>query len=413
MDLDHLSVYYQGWDERWLWGRLADNGEKILFEYTPEALRKGLELSPLNLPLQTHPFDPFPSHQWGLPGIVADGLPDGWGLVLMDRFFRSIQKDPKRLSPLDRLAFVGTRAMGGLVFEPALPDKTTPKPLSWIGLANNIDKIIAGKGTDVLKEMAYLGGSPQGARPKVSVFFDPGTNQLSNASFDGGEAWLVKFPAENESKESCAIEKLYADLLAACGIEASPSRFFDLDKKRSAFGSKRFDRQGISRVPTHTLAGLLHADHRAPSTDALTFLRATRFFTRDDREVQKAFERCVFNVLFNNRDDHSKNFSFRMDRNGGWTLAPAYDVTFSMGPRGEHHMDVEGEGAAPSREHLFSLAKKTGLKEKEAQKIIEHFCDVSRRFNSLASPFPIKKSTLLLITKTIAANRARLINKAG
>ncbi|MBK8871830.1 MAG: HipA domain-containing protein [Elusimicrobia bacterium] len=287
MAVNRLSIFYQGWDERWVWGQLADIGERILFEYSAEALQKRLELSPLNLPLQNHPFDPFPAYQWGLPGIVADGLPDGWGLVLMDRFFRKIKKNPASLSPLDRLAFVGSR-LGALTFEPALIDETKPKPLDWLELANNVEKIVSGQGQDVLKEMAYLGGSPQGARPKVLVYFDVATNRLFNKVFDTGQPWLIKFPAENETKESCAIEKLYADLLSACGIESSPSRFFDLDAKRSAFGSKRFDRQGETRVPTHTLAGLLHADHRVPSTDALTFLRATRFLTRDDPRGQES-----------------------------------------------------------------------------------------------------------------------------
>lgn len=408
MTVNRLSIYYQGWGERWMWGQLADDGQRILFEYSSEAIQKGLELSPLNLPLQTQPFEPFPPHQWGLPGIVADGLPDGWGLILMDRFFRKMKKDPASLSPLDRLAFVGTRGIGALTFEPALLDDTKPRTLEWLELAKNIEKTLSGKGQEVLKELAYLGGSPQGARPKVLAYFDPATNRLSNKPFTEGQPWLIKFPAENETKESCAVEKLYADLLTACGIETPPTQFFDLDSRRSAFGTKRFDREGEIRVPTHTLAGLLHADHCVPSTDALTFLRATRFLTLDEREVKKAFERVVFNVLFNNRDDHAKNFSFRMNRTGAWTLAPAYDVTFSTGPRGEHHMDVEGEGANPGREHLLSLAQKAGLREKDAQETIDKFFGVSARIKSLAAPFPLKKSTLLRITKTIAANRKRL-----
>lgn len=409
MTIKSLSVFYQGWGERWPWGRLADDGERILFEYAEEALHKGVELSPLHLPLQTQPFDPFPPHQWGLPGIIADGLPDGWGLVLMDRFFRKLQKDPASLSPLERLAFVGSRAMGALTFEPALPDETKPKTLKWLELANNVEKIISGQGQEVLKEMVYLGGSPQGARPKVLAFFHPESNHLSTASFKEGQPWLIKFPAQSETKESCAVEKLYADLLSACGIETPPTRFFDLDSRRGAFGTKRFDREEEKRVPTQTLAGLLHADHRVPSTDALSFLRATRFLTQDEREVKKAFERCVFNVLFNNRDDHAKNFSFRMNRKGIWTLAPAYDVTFSSGPRGEHHMDVEGEGAAPGRSHLLSLANKAGLREKDAKETIDKICGVSSLLKSLVAPLPLKKSTLSLITKAIESNRKRLM----
>lgn len=408
MSIKKISVYYAGWGERWHWGQLADDGQRIVFEFTSEAIQKGIELSPLCLPLKTPVFELFPSQQWGLPGIVADGLPDGWGLVLMDRFFRKINKDPVTLSPLDRLSFVGDHAIGALTFEPFLEKGPSAKTLDWLDLSKNIEKIMSGHGQDVLKEMAYLGGSPQGARPKVLAHFDPVTQRLSNKTFAGGEPWLIKFPAENETKESCAIEKLYADLLLACDIDTPPTRFFDLDSRRAAFGVKRFDRQGDIRVPTHTLAGFLHADHRLPSTDALSFLRATRFFTRDEREVKKAFDRCVFNVLFNNRDDHAKNFSFQMNRAGEWTLAPAYDVTFSQGPRGEHHMDIEGEGRAPARNHLLSLAARAGLKEPGAKQTIQKFSAVAQQIKSLASALPIKSSTLSTIQRTVNANRKRL-----
>src|SRR6202035_3474580 len=137
-----------------------------------------------------------------------------------------------------------------------------------------------------------------------------------------------------------------------------------LDQELSAFGIERFDRLDGMRIPMHTAAGAAHVDFRIPQLDYVALLRLTQFITRDTREVLQAFERCVFNVVFNNRDDHSKNFSFRMDQDGRWMFSPAYDLTFSEGPRREHQMDICGEARAPARQHLLDLASKTGITER-------------------------------------------------
>jgi serine/threonine-protein kinase HipA len=162
------------------------------------------------------------------------------------------------------------------------------------------------------------------------------------------------------------------------------------------------------RIPMHTVAGVAHADFRIPQMDYVTLLRLTRFMTRDAREVLQAFERCVFNVVFNNRDDHPKNFSYVMKSDGRWAFSPAYDLTFNDGPGGEHQMDVCGEARAPAREQLMKLASLTGIAANTASRSIARIADIASAFRSFADDFPIEQSTLGEMTRTILANQARM-----
>jgi serine/threonine-protein kinase HipA len=405
-----IIVTYAGWGERWTLGSLADNGQTILFEYAETALAQGLELSPRHLKLRTAAYDGFPTNQVRLPGLIADALPDGWGLLLMDRLFRKHGRRAGDISPLDRLAFIGERGMGALTFEPAEPWDKAQQDVSLLKLASEVHNLqIDGEDEAVLLELARLGGSPHGARPKVLVNFNPVSGRVSTRPFDGGEPWLVKFQASGEHKEVCALERAYADLARACGLDMPQAHYFDLSPKLAGFGVARFDREAGMRVPVHTLAGLLQADFRVPgSLDYTTFLRATRYLTQDVREVNKAYERAVFNVLFHNRDDHAKNVSFRLDADRRWRLAPCYDLTFSEGPGGEHQMDVCGEGRQVTRADLLTLAAQADLSPGWAATVIDRMLDQASQFVALASPFPIRKATLKAVSRAIDANAKRL-----
>jgi serine/threonine-protein kinase HipA len=293
-----LLVHYAGWGERWLLGTLAHSGRDMLFEYATEALGQGLELSPLHLKLQPQAYGAFATHQHGLPGLLADSLPDGWGLLLMDRLFRQQGLDVSMVSPLQRLAFIGERAMGALVFEPATPWAQTHQAHSLLSLARQTQQVLAGEGAAVLKQLAWWGGSPQGARPKVLVNMHALSGQVQAGTVDdaaaGFEPWLVKFPARGEHPEACAIEALYADLARRCGLDMPPTRHIELGPRLAAFAVQRFDREAGLRVPVHTLAGALHADFHLPgAVDYTTWLRVVRLFTRDEREVRKAFGRVL------------------------------------------------------------------------------------------------------------------------
>ncbi|MDP4028552.1 MAG: type II toxin-antitoxin system HipA family toxin [Gallionella sp.] len=401
-----LTVFYCGWGERWPLATLADNGKSLLFEYTEEAMRQQLELSPRMLKLRVAAYGDFPEHQMRLPGLVADSLPDGWGLLLMDRAFRRVGL--KSVSPLDRLAFIGDRAMGALSYEPADPGALPDEDVKLLDVARSVQSVLEGNDAEVLRRLMLLGGSPQGARPKALVHYDPSSGVMRTQASGVGEPWLMKFPANGEHKDVCALEHAYAQLAGECGLDMPETRYFDLDGKHAAFGIKRFDRQDGMRVPMHTLAGFLHADHRIPSVDCTTFLRATRAITHDEREVAKAYRRVVFNVAFNNRDDHVKNFAFCLDRRRHWKLAPAYDLTFNEGPGGEHQMDVCGEGRVPGKADLLRLAAEAALPLAEATVIIDKVAGVASNLKASLADCPIRKVRQREVVAAVDANLARL-----
>jgi serine/threonine-protein kinase HipA len=404
-----LSVHYEGWGARWLLGTLADDGQRLLFEYSAEALHQGLELSPRHLALRALAYGDFPAHQMRLPGLVADALPDGWGLLLMDRLFRKNGRDPASVSPLDRLAFINGRAIGALTFEPSQKMDLPAEDVQLLALAQQARVVIAGRDSDTLRALAVMGGSPHGARPKVLVHYNPATGFMSTTAFEGSAAWMVKFQAQDEHKEVCAIEALYAELAGAFGLDMPATRHFDLDEKLAGFGIERFDIEAGMRVPVHTLAGLMHANFRLPaSVDYLTFLRATRFLTRSQVEVDKAFERAVFNVVFNNRDDHAKNLSYRMGRDRAWRLAPGYDLTYCEGPGGEHQMDVCGEGRNITRTNMLDLARQGGVDAAFAQAAMDRALALAQTLTASAKRHAIRPATVKTLRAAIEANQRRM-----
>jgi serine/threonine-protein kinase HipA len=407
--MNRLEVVYAGWQERFTLGQLADNGTTLVFQYTPEALQRGLELSPLKLKLRTEAYSGFPDYQFRLPGLVADALPDGWGMFIMDRLFRKMGRTPARLSPLERLAFIGDRAMGALVFEPSEEDTLPDEDVELLTLAKEARGAAVDGSLDVLRHLAAIGGSPHGAQPKVLVNYDRSGARMSTGESGAGAPWLIKFQAAKEHKEVCAIEALFGTMARQCGLDMPDTEYFELDSRLAAFGIARFDRDAGQRVPTHTLAGAMNANFRIPSSvDYTTFLRLTRFLTHDEREVLKAYGRCVFNVVFNNRDDHAKNFSFRLARDGGWRLSPAYDLTYCEGPGGEHQMDICGEGLAPSRADLLKLADQSGLDRTACDAVIERITQTAGEFKAQARDFAIRRNTVLSMLRKIDANRSRM-----
>lgn len=403
-----LDVWYCGWGQRWRLGTLAQGREQILFEYSGEALAQRLELSPFRLPLRPLAYGGFPDHQDQLPGLIADSLPDGWGRLLMDRLFNQARLNPAEASPLDRLAFIHDRAIGALVFEPAPPNDLTPADVELMEIARHTQLVLADKATDALVQLAIMGGSPHGAKPKVLVQYDPFKHTMSTHPEAAGSPWMVKFQGYGEHRESCAIEALYCDLARDAGLEVPTTRWFELDPKTSAFGIERFDREDGMRVPTLSFAALLDDDFRQPRRDYRELLRTIRALTRDEREVEKAFIRCVFNVIFHNRADHSRNFSFRMNQRYEWKLAPAYDLSYREGVDGRHRMGIMGEYESPGLEHLLALAKDAQLKESTARARIDQVADAAARFNRRAKDWPIRQLSIRQMSAAINRHLKRL-----
>lgn len=406
--MKQLSVMFCGWGANWHLGTLAHSGRHLLFEYSAEALARQVQVSPLKLRLQQQAYSGFADFQDGLPGVIADALPDGWGRLLMDRCFAQTGRRLDTISPLDRLAFIADRAMGALSFVPADTLQLDALDKDLLALAQAAQLVLQGEDTQALRELAITGGSPQGARPKVLVQYEEDRRLVHTSPDAPGEPWLVKFQAAHEHKEVCALEDLYASLARDSGLDMPRTRYFELDNRLSGFGIARFDRVRGMRVPMLTLAGLLDNNFRIPSLDYADLLRATRFLTRDERDVEQAYARCVFNVLFNNRDDHSKNFSFLLDESLQWRLAPAYDLTYNAGINGWHQMLVAGEGVAPKGSTLAKLAKDNGVNAGAARRIVERVATVASGFAAAAKERPIRRVTLQTVGGFIQANLARI-----
>ena len=385
-------------------GRLLDAERRIHFEYAAAFLAGGLELSPFKLPLKPGVFDEGLPEFHGLYGLFYDSLPAGFGLLLMHRRMRAHGIDPERISVLAWLRYLGARGMGALTYHPAEggpPDSAVE--LSLTKLEGEALKVYEGKAAKVLPQLELAGGSPGGARPKVVVGLGPDDALVAGASEvpPGFEHWLIKFAAGDDPKDAAALEETYARVARGAGIDLPPTRLFPLGGKRRCFGVRRFDRLGNQRVHVQSIEALLHASHRVPSLDYKGILSATFTLTRDRRQVLEAFRRAAFNVLMCNRDDHSRNFAYRMDERGEWTLAPAYDLTFSQGPGGYHTTSVIGEALRPARRHLLELAKSGALSASAAEAALAAVEVSVDRFAKTAKSAGVTTATLKRVQKRL------------
>lgn len=385
-------------------GRLASHESKIYFEYDKSFLKSGLELSPLRLPLKPglSSFDYYLFE--GLPGIFNDSLPDGWGRLLFDRCLRSLGVLPANVSALDRLAYVGHSGMGALVYEPDHSQVEESAVLSLDKIAEQAQEVLDGRSEDVIQMLLELNGSSAGARPKALIGVDKekknishGVNNLPNEY----EPWLVKFANTNDGEDAGAIEYVYALMAKEAGINMPATHLFPAKHGAGYFAIKRFDRDGQKRFHMHTACGLLHSDFRAPSLDYEDLIALTSMLTKDIREVEKMFRLAVFNVMAHNRDDHAKNFSYLMNEEGQWKLSPAYDLTFSSGPRMQQSTSVMGEGKNPSTEHLKRLGQEAGLSSFQIVAIIEQTKEALAGWTLKAKEYGVSKINIDLIGKKI------------
>lgn len=414
-NISSIAVYFDGYGQHRLVGHLTMDGRYPVFGYDAAWVADGLPLSPVEMPLdapnpqQLYYGKHATSHH--LCGLLADSLPDGWGMLLMDRFFRQTLDRPlHEVSVLERFACIGSTAMGALAFEPEFSLADSQSEADLLTLARSSQQILAGQDSELLQQLIVIGGSPQGARPKALVYYDEQTQTMSTvATATESVPWLVKFPAQNEPKSVCLLEALYADCAGQAGILMPPHRYIDISAEHGAFAVKRFDREGGQRVHIHTLAGLLNADFRLPSLDYSQWLRCVRMLTRSQQQVEQAYRQAVFNVVFNNRDDHSRNFSFVMDAGGQWSLSPAYDLTFNTGINGYHHMDISGNGKNPTAGDLLKLADVAGMKAAKARAVIEQVVAVAESLTQLISNHAIDPLLAEQVNRAVAGNIGRML----
>lgn len=354
-------------------GTLVEVERRVYFEYDGEFLEDPLWLSPFKLPptpgLREHrdlAFGP-------LFGLFDDSLPDGWGLLLMDRHFRRRGVELDGVSPLDRLAYLGTRTMGALTYHPpATSEETDGSVFDLHDMAREAYLVLEGKGEDVLPQLLIAGGSPGGSRPKVLVGVN-GENLVSGEDTlpDGYTGWIVKFHSREDAVEDGRVEYAYSEMARAAGVETPPTRLFETRRGEAFFGVERFDRNGNRRHHVHTFGNLIHANFRVPNCDYQTLMRVTRALTKNAEDVVAAFRVMVFNIMARNRDDHVKNFAFILSPDGEWRFAPAYDLTFAAGPGGEHTMTVAGEGRSPDIDHVTRVSDDAGISAKQARGIVD------------------------------------------
>ena len=351
-------------------GRLLREGRKLFFRYANSYLESGHNLSPFKLQFDASVQQAGTAIFEGLFGVFADSLPDGWGRLLLDRQLTRQAIDLDTVGPLSRLAYVGDTGRGALTYRPILEaTEGSVYPLVLSELAQRAADVLQEHDLNAVPELLRLGGSSGGARPKIQVVYNPITGDLLPDVFPappGYQAWIIKFSTGDDPADAAPAEYAYYLAAREAGIDMAQSKLFVAASGRSYFGTQRFDRPATDRrLHLHALAGLLHDNFRLPALDYGHVMDAAFRLERSTEAYRKVLRLAAFNVFAHNRDDHSNNVSFLMDARGQWSLAPAYDLTFSRPGHGEHSLTVAGEGRQPSRQHLLELAKYFGVKGAE------------------------------------------------
>ncbi len=382
------DVYYQGvkagvayWDAA---RRLG------VFEYTPKFVRSGIELAPLMMPLRAGPyqFANLAESFGGLPGLLADSLPDTYGNALINDWLRQQGRAPDDFSPVERLCYIGNRGMGALEFRPALRERNS-KPerveverlveLASAALARREGLSASLENEEELNEILRVGTSAGGARAKAVIALNPTTGEVRSGQAKapaGFEHWLMKFDGVTAAFDGVRdpqgygrIEYAYHLMARRAGITMADCRLFE-EGGRAHFMTRRFDRPADgSKRHVASLFGLAHLAYAAPGAhghayeDYLGVIERLRL--APEAKVE-GFRRMVFNVLGCNRDDHTKNFGFLMSGDGRWDLAPAYDIAYAHNPlpgkwTATQQMSVAGKRTDITRADLIATGRQCAV----------------------------------------------------
>lgn len=309
----------------------------------------------------------------GLPGVFGDSLPDGWGRLLIDREIERRGGGRTALTPVDRLAIVGTHGMGALIYRPEEQRVgLNHVDLDWF--AELATSMAADASIEDLRKARAAAGGSAGARPKFMALLDAEIGRVRDhrrTPEQQERQVLIKHRAPSDGPTAIEEEEAYALMARAAGIAMPWTTVLRSSRGDTFFAVERFDRCGAGRVHMHSAAGLLDVDFRQPSIDYENLLKLVRWTTRHAGDQDEMFRRMTFNVLAHNRDDHLKNHAFLMDGEGSWRLSPAYDVSFSDGPGGEHHLAVAGEGRLPGLKHIEAVGRSLGMKPAAIAAIVD------------------------------------------
>ena len=428
---DVVSVKYKEHDV----GAVSFNTETGIgsFEFEPRFIKTGIELSPIKMPLSRKIYsfpeaDPFVFN--GLPGMIADSLPDDFGNAVLNAWIASQGKSTADITPIQRLKYTGKRGMGALTYHPATQIKNLNASQyieiqSLVSIAQEIlDKqkqfrvTLGAQGQEDKEAMMALlsvGVSAGGARPKAVLAFNDDFTQVRSGQTDVPEGFthfIMKFDGVseyNKNKETFGdpmgygiMEYVYHLMAKACGIDMMPCRLLDEGDRRH-FITRRFDRDGNEKRHVQTLNGLAHISYKEVGSYSYAELFAiARELKLSPDDAMQIFRRMVFNIVARNHDDHSKNFGFMLDDQHQWQLTPAYDLVYSYKPESHwvnsHWMKLNGKRDNFTREDFYSLERLSPIfSKRRIDQIIEETTEHVSRWNDLATEHSVPNSLLKLI----------------
>ena len=413
------------WDEyagAILWN---ENTNTATFEYEPSFYKHGWELSPLMMPTgnnRTYTFRELPKDTFmGLPGLLADALPDAYGKALLDRWLASLGRS--FANPIERLCYQGKRSMGALEFVPAQDDYLEQSSAIEISsLVEVAAQVLSDKTTlntnlkadthEALVNIIKVSTSAGGQRAKAVIAYNDKTGEVRSGQVDapkGFEHWLLKLDgvtniALGDPQHYGKIEFVYYKMALLAGLEMNECRLLT-ENGRAHFMTKRFDRiNGNEKVHMQTLCGMAHYDYkmmRAYSYEqAFQVMRRLRL---PYGQAEQMFRRMAFNVVARNQDDHTKNISFLMDKTGTWKLSPAYDVSLAYNPKGEwtshHQMSVNNKWDNITKADLLTVAESMHIKH--AKEIIDEVCGAVEKWMVIAKEYDVPSEMITMIDKTL------------
>jgi serine/threonine-protein kinase HipA len=401
------------WDQRVGAVSLAEGATTATFEFDERFVRQGLAVAPLTMPLQGHRIFQFPALNpetfRGLPGLLADSLPDRFGDALINAWLSRQDREPGSLDPVERLCYIGRRGMGALEFEPAQGPEAGPSEELDIEALSELASEALEKRTgwkhslaedkaEAMKQILRVGTSAGGARPKALIALDPVTGEVRSGQAEipaGFEHWILKFDGVGgdeldlgRARGYGTVEFVYAQLATGAGIEMSDCQLLEEGDRRH-FMTRRFDRgdQG-ERIHMQSLAAMAHLDFNLPGANAYEqVFQVIRKLGLGRTAIDQQFRRMLFNVVARNQDDHVKNIAFLMDPDGKWRLAPAFDVTYAYGGDKTklHQMTINGKRDGFVVDDFRAVAELVSMKRGQAEKILDEVIGAVQRWPDLAA----------------------------
>lgn len=404
-----------------LWGRtigavsLEEGGQVAAFEYDSAFADSGIEISPIAMPLSARIYtfaDLSRETFYGLPGLLADSLPDRFGNALIDAWLATQGRQPDSFNAIERLCYTGARGMGALEFSPAIGpqaleanqvqiDQLVELATDVLTHRNDFRVSFADAGKEqALNDILRVGTSAGGARAKAVIAWNRSTNEVRSGQVPAGEGfeyWLLKFDGVKGNKDKeledpqgyGVIEYAYWKMAGDCGITMSECRLFE-ENGRQHFMTRRFDRPaGGGKLHLQSLGALAHYDFN--NAGAYAYEQALLMIRQLDLSMhttEEQFRRMVFNVVARNQDDHVKNIAFLMDKAGNWSLAPAFDMTYSYNPSGawtaSHQMTLNGKRDDFVLDDFVACAKSASMKRGRAEAIVKEVQETVSRWRSYA-----------------------------